>query len=57
MVDQEVVYDSANDAAQAADISIKDEINRVSGERFLRNCFKEEFLELICLLVKNDTPS
>ena len=65
-VDEEVVYDSANDDlivktgganAMAARTTIKDEIARVvrgNNERFLRNCFREEILELICMLVKDD---
>ena len=63
-VDQEVVYDSANDdlivstgsenARAAARTSIKDEILRISSERFLRSCFKEEFLELSCMLLRSD---
>ena len=64
-IDEEVVYDSANDDlivktganAMAARTTIKDEIARVvkgNNERFLRNCFREEILELICMLVKDD---
>ena len=53
-VDQEVVYDSANDDL-AKKMTIKEEISRTSNDRFIRNCYKEQFLELICMLIKDDS--
>ena len=56
-IDQEVVYDSAIDTRLGSKATtIQDEIQRVNGEKYLRQCFKEGFLELICILVKDKDP-
>lgn len=56
-VDQEVIYDSQDDSATASNTgrpTIKDVIAKVSDENFMRTCYKQRFLELICMIVKKD---
>jgi len=40
-LDQEVIYDSAVEGVLGRVSSIRDEIQRFTGDRFLRNCFKD----------------
>ena len=54
-INQEVVFDSAVDGMIGSKVraTIQDDIKRINGVKYLRNCFKEEFLELICMIVKD----
>ena len=51
-LNREVVYDSLFD--DHAEDSIQDRIGQANGSAFLNSCFKDQFLELVCMVVRND---
>ena len=48
-INREVVYDSAFDEDSQSAKSIQDELEQAAGALFLRSCFRDQFLEVVCL--------
>ena len=56
-LDQEVVYDSSCPRESPAGRlnSIFDEVKLVSGEKLLASCYRDQILELICMVLPEDS--
>lgn len=48
-INREVVYDSAFDESAESAKSIHEELEQAAGALFIKSCFRDQFLEVVCL--------